>query len=444
MKKSIIAALVAGSAFFPICANATLTGNDLAAANSYFAAHPDIAAYAPWIRDNVMNSKDLVSANYTLVNNSYYNGSQVVLVPQIPSYSASQPVSTSAPLSTVAEQASKLEYSNKHTGTATYSEPAKIETYSGVSQRPATNSPTHIEINASAMKLAQAQQEQKLVRSVADVDNNVNASAMKLAQAQQEQKLVRSVADVDNNVNASAMKLAQAQQEQKLVRSVADVGNNVNASAMKLAQTQQEQKTIGEHATDTYTKNDPTGNPLVATSSILGGSHQGATHAVIPQPALTSSTQAPIKRSSQQTKAEIDDNAVPSTQREIVSEEHFNALAHAHNDNVNSIVANRSSIDTNSAAISRNASRIDNLESQQDTDRKHANAGTANALAVSGLHYTNDVNSIAIGAGNYESENAASIGYRHTFNEGHAAITVAASEDSVGNNGVAVSGAVGW
>ncbi|KID01408.1 hypothetical protein PU00_15650, partial [Hafnia alvei] len=160
MKKSIIAALVAGSAFFPICANATLTGNDLAAANSYFAAHPDIAAYAPWIRDNVMNSKDLVSANYTLVNNSYYNGSQVVLVPQIPSYSASQPVSTSAPLSTVAEQASKLEYSNKHTGTATYSEPAKIETYSGVSQRPATNSPTHIEINASAMKLAQAQQEQ--------------------------------------------------------------------------------------------------------------------------------------------------------------------------------------------------------------------------------------------------------------------------------------------
>lgn len=390
MKKSIIAALVAGSAFFPICANATLTGNDLAAANSYFAAHPDIAAYAPWIRDNVMNSKDLVSANYTLVNNSYYNGSQVVLVPQIPSYSASQPVSTSAPLSTVAEQASKLEYSNKHTGTATYSEPAKIETYSGVSQRPATNSPTHIEINASAMKLA------------------------------------------------------QAQQEQKLVRSVADVGNNVNASAMKLAQTQQEQKTIGEHATDTYTKNDPTGNPLVATSSILDGSHQGATHAVIPQPALTSSTQAPIKRSSQQTKAEIDDNAVPSTQREIVSEEHFNALAHAHNDNVNSIVANRSSIDTNSAAISRNASRIDNLESQQDTDRKHANAGTANALAVSGLHYTNDVNSIAIGAGNYESENAASIGYRHTFNEGHAAITVAASEDSVGNNGVAVSGAVGW
>ncbi|MBI0274665.1 YadA C-terminal domain-containing protein [Hafnia alvei] len=417
MKKSIIAALVAGSAFFPICANATLTGNDLAAANSYFAAHPDIAAYAPWIRDNVMNSKDLVSANYTLVNNSYYNGSQVVLVPQIPSYSASQPVSTSAPLSTVAEQASKLEYSNKHTGTATYSEPAKIETYSGVSQRPATNSPTHIEINASAMKLAQAQQEQKLVRSVADVGNNVNASAMKLA---------------------------QAQQEQKLVRSVADVGNNVNASAMKLAQTQQEQKTIGEHATDTYTKNDPTGNPLVATSSILDGSHQGATHAVIPQPALTSSTQAPIKRSSQQTKAEIDDNAVPSTQREIVSEEHFNALAHAHNDNVNSIVANRSSIDTNSAAVSRNASRIDNLESQQDTDRKHANAGTANALAVSGLHYTNDVNSIAIGAGNYESENAASIGYRHTFNEGHAAITVAASEDSVGNNGVAVSGAVGW
>lgn len=131
-------------------------------------------------------------------------------------------------------------------------------------------------------------------------------------------------------------------------------------------------------------------------------------------------------------------------QRETVSEEHFNALAHAHNDNVNAIISNRASIDTNTAAINRNANRIANLDKQQDTDRKAAKSGTANALAVSGLHYTNDVNSIAIGAGNYEGESAGSLGYRHTFNEGHAAATVAASEDTNGGTGVAASISVGW
>ncbi|MEZ2604482.1 YadA C-terminal domain-containing protein, partial [Kluyvera intermedia] len=221
----------------------------------------------------------------------------------------------------------------------------------------------------------------------------------------------------NNNVNASAMKLAQAQQEQKLVNTAVITNNNVNASAMKLTQAQQEQKMIGEHTA-------PSGMDLSST--------------------VSSSKPIVQQVSSQPIKATAKDPSVSASEPGAISQEHFNTLDHAHNENVNAIASNHSAINANSTAISRNANRIEHLESQQDTDRKHANAGAANALAISGLHYTNDVNSIAIGAGNYESENAASIGYRHTFNEGHAAVTVAASEDSVGNNGLAVSGAIGW
>ncbi|MEZ2604151.1 hypothetical protein, partial [Kluyvera intermedia] len=219
MNKYIISIVLVYSAT-SLSVNAALTGNDLAAANAYFKAHPEIIVYAPWIRDNVMNANNLESANNTLIKNTYYNGSGVIDVQQIPAWIP--PVTTSPPLYNVAEQSSKTE----------------------VSYRPATSQPNHSEINASAMKLAQAQQEQKLVNTAVITNNNVNASAMKLAQTQQEQKLVNTAVITNNNVNASAMKLAQAQQEQKLVNTAVITNNNVNASAMKLAQTQQEQKLV--------------------------------------------------------------------------------------------------------------------------------------------------------------------------------------------------------
>lgn len=66
-------------------AEASLTGADLAAANSYFNSHPDIAKYAPWIRDGVLAANSLKDANYTLLSNSYYDQAQgkVIYVNQI-------------------------------------------------------------------------------------------------------------------------------------------------------------------------------------------------------------------------------------------------------------------------------------------------------------------------------------------------------------------------
>ncbi|MBE4832297.1 YadA C-terminal domain-containing protein [Enterobacter cloacae complex sp. P47BA] len=61
-------------------AEASLTGADLAAANSYFNSHPDIVKYAPWIRDNVIASNTLNDANNTLVSNSYYDQAQGKLI----------------------------------------------------------------------------------------------------------------------------------------------------------------------------------------------------------------------------------------------------------------------------------------------------------------------------------------------------------------------------
>lgn len=112
-------------------------------------------------------------------------------------------------------------------------------------------------------------------------------------------------------------------------------------------------------------------------------------------------------------------------------------------DNTDQILSHSRAISSNREAIQQNSQKIDRLQSQQDTDRKAAKAGTANALAVSGLHYVDTDNSIAIGAGTYEGQNAGSIGYRHKFSENVAA-TIAASQDSNGGTGAAASLAVGW
>ena len=66
-------------------AEASLTGADLAAANSYFKSHPDIVKYAPWIRNGVLTANSLKDANYTLLSNSYYDQAQdkVIYVNQI-------------------------------------------------------------------------------------------------------------------------------------------------------------------------------------------------------------------------------------------------------------------------------------------------------------------------------------------------------------------------
>lgn len=107
------------------------------------------------------------------------------------------------------------------------------------------------------------------------------------------------------------------------------------------------------------------------------------------------------------------------------------------------IMSHSRAIASNSAQIERNSQKIEKLSQQQDTDRKAAKAGTANALAVSGLHYVDTDNSIAIGAGTYEGQNAGSIGYRHKFTQNVAA-TIAASQDSNGGTGAAASLAIGW
>ncbi|EJT3982455.1 YadA-like family protein [Salmonella enterica] len=112
-------------------------------------------------------------------------------------------------------------------------------------------------------------------------------------------------------------------------------------------------------------------------------------------------------------------------------------------DNTDQILSHSRAIASNREAIQQNSQKIDRLQSQQDTDRKAAKAGTANALAVSGLHYVDTDNSIAIGAGTYEGQNAGSIGYRHKFSQNVAA-TIAASQDSNGGTGAAASLAVGW
>ena len=99
--------------------------------------------------------------------------------------------------------------------------------------------------------------------------------------------------------------------------------------------------------------------------------------------------------------------------------------------------------------VSHDSVRIDALERQQEAtdrkiDRNHKEAmhGVASAMAMTGLHYTNDDNSVAIGAGEYASSGAAAMGYRHQFSS-HMAAAIQASWDGE-NSGVAGSVAVGW
>ncbi|MBS0054468.1 YadA C-terminal domain-containing protein [Yersinia sp. Marseille-Q3913] len=102
-------------------------------------------------------------------------------------------------------------------------------------------------------------------------------------------------------------------------------------------------------------------------------------------------------------------------------------------------------IPANFAAIdaSQNSARLDALQSQQDDDRKSMKSGVSNALAISGLHYVDTNNSMALGAGSYQGGSAIALGYRHKFAE-NVATTIAASQDNNSGTGVAGSFAVGW
>ncbi len=72
MQKSLLSfAVIAASA--PLIASASLSGNELVAANTYFASHPDIQIYAPWIKQSVLDANSLTQANYLLHGNSYYD-----------------------------------------------------------------------------------------------------------------------------------------------------------------------------------------------------------------------------------------------------------------------------------------------------------------------------------------------------------------------------------
>lgn len=97
-----------------------------------------------------------------------------------------------------------------------------------------------------------------------------------------------------------------------------------------------------------------------------------------------------------------------------------------------------------------NAQRLDaveshqsSLEQQQSDDRKEYRAGIAGAVAISGLHYTETDNSVAVGAGDFKDEQGYALGYRHRFSENVAA-TVAASETSNGDALYSASAAIGW
>lgn len=122
----------------PVNASATLTGNDLIAANTYFAAHPDIAKFAPWIKTGVMDKNSLKEANLTLVRNSYSdanNGYNVVFVSQIPDYTP--PVVIPASTLTPAVKP-PVNYARNQPRVAQYSEPAKVDEihYYGETHRP--------------------------------------------------------------------------------------------------------------------------------------------------------------------------------------------------------------------------------------------------------------------------------------------------------------------
>ncbi|PWG71808.1 hypothetical protein DEM28_07425 [Enterobacter mori] len=104
----------------------------------------------------------------------------------------------------------------------------------------------------------------------------------------------------------------------------------------------------------------------------------------------------------------------------------------------------------NSTLAASNSQRLDSVESrqksleqQQSNDREEYRAGIAGAVAISGLHYTETDNSVAVGAGDFKNEQGYALGYRHKFSQNVAA-TVAASETSNGDAMFSASAAIGW
>lgn len=87
--------------------------------------------------------------------------------------------------------------------------------------------------------------------------------------------------------------------------------------------------------------------------------------------------------------------------------------------------------------------RIKSVEDQQSNDRKEYRAGIAGAISISGLHYVDTDNSVAIGAGSFKDAQGYALGYRHKFSDNVAA-TVAASETSNGDAALSASAAIGW
>ncbi|MGT8860013.1 YadA C-terminal domain-containing protein, partial [Enterobacter sp. 186315] len=98
---------------------------------------------------------------------------------------------------------------------------------------------------------------------------------------------------------------------------------------------------------------------------------------------------------------------------------------------------------SNSQRLNAVESHQKSLEQQQSNDREEYRAGIAGAVAISGLHYTETDNSVAIGAGDFKNEQGYALGYRHKFSD-NVATTVAASETSNGDAMFSASAAIGW
>lgn len=115
---------------------------------------------------------------------------------------------------------------------------------------------------------------------------------------------------------------------------------------------------------------------------------------------------------------------------------HFNELADAHNENVDTLDKHTAQLDQ----IQKHDKKQD--EQIRDNDKK-AMAGIAGALAQTGLHYTDSVNSLASGVGTYDGESAVAIGYSHQWGN-RVRFSVQNSVDTAHNVGASASVAIGW
>ncbi|MBG0579364.1 MULTISPECIES: YadA C-terminal domain-containing protein [Enterobacter cloacae complex] len=96
-----------------------------------------------------------------------------------------------------------------------------------------------------------------------------------------------------------------------------------------------------------------------------------------------------------------------------------------------------------SQQASNNTKRINNIQDQQNEDRKEYRSGIAGAASIAGLHYVDTDNAVAIGAADYKSEQGYALGYRHKFAE-NVATTVSYAGTSNGDSVVAASASLGW